>query len=99
MGWGRQLAMMASLMLTSKGVAGVPRAGIVVLMATASSFALPLEPIALLLGIDALMDMGRTSINVIGNCLATVIVAKWEGEFGRNQPEKQQAPADSFIAS
>ena len=82
MGWGRQLAMMASLMLTSKGVAGVPRAGIVVLLATASSFDLPLEPIALLLGIDALMDMGRTSINVIGNCLASVIVARWEGEFG-----------------
>jgi proton glutamate symport protein len=82
MGWGRQLAMMATLMLTSKGVAGVPRAGIVVLMATASSFDLPLEPIALLLGIDALMDMGRTSINVVGNCLASVVVAKWEGEFG-----------------
>ena len=79
---GRQLVMMASLMLTSKGVAGVPRAVIVVLLATASSFDLPLEPIALLLGIDALMDMGRTSINVIGNCLASVIVAKWEGEFG-----------------
>ena len=89
MGWGRQLAMMASLMLTSKGVAGVPRAGIVVLMATASSFDLPLEPIALLLGIDALMDMGRTSINVIGNCLASVVVAQWEGAFGLvtgNQP-------------
>lgn len=99
MGWGRQLAMMASLMLTSKGVAGVPRAGIVVLMATASSFDLPLEPIALLLGIDALMDMGRTSINVIGNCLATVIVAKWEGEFGRNLPLEQQTPPDSLIAS
>jgi len=81
MGWGRQLAMMGSLMLTSKGVAGVPRAGIVVLLATASSFDLPLEPIALLLGIDALMDMGRTSINVIGNCLACVVVANWEGEL------------------
>jgi proton glutamate symport protein len=79
MGWGRQLAMMASLMLTSKGVAGVPRAGIVVLLATASSFDLPLEPIALLLGIDALMDMGRTAINVIGNCLACAVVARWEG--------------------
>jgi proton glutamate symport protein len=79
MGWGRQLAMMASLMLTSKGVAGVPRAGIVVLLATASSFDLPLEPIALLLGIDALMDMGRTSINVIGNCLACAVVARFEG--------------------
>jgi proton glutamate symport protein len=81
MGWGRQVAMMASLMLTSKGVAGVPRAGMVVLMATASSFDLPLEPIALLLGIDALMDMGRTAINVVGNCLACVVVARWEGEF------------------
>ena len=94
MGWGRQLAMMASLMLTSKGVAGVPRAGIVVLMATASSFDLPLAPIALLLGVDALMDMGRTSVNVIGNCLASVIVAKWEGEFCTAVPaDETLAPA------
>jgi proton glutamate symport protein len=93
MGWGRQLAMMATLMLTSKGVAGVPRAGIVVLMATASSFDLPLEPIALLLGIDALMDMGRTSINVVGNCLASVVVANWEEWPGL--AVRADAPADA----
>lgn len=79
MGLGRQAVMMATLMLTSKGVAGVPRASMVVLLATASSFDLPLEPIALLLGIDALMDMGRTAINVVGNCLACAVVARWEG--------------------
>ncbi len=95
---GRQLVMMASLMLTSKGVAGVPRAVIVVLLATASSFDLPVEPIALLLGIDALMDMGRTSINVIGNCLASVIVAKWEGEFGAGVAADAQVLVEQSIS-
>jgi proton glutamate symport protein len=80
---GRQLMMMLTLMLTSKGAAGVPRAGLVLLLAAAGNFHLPLEPIFVLLGIDALMDMARTSVNVIGNCLASVVVAKWEGEFGR----------------
>ena len=70
-----------SLMLTSKGVAGVPRASLVILLGTAASFGLPLWPIYLILGIDELMDMARTSVNVIGNCLATVVIAKWEGEF------------------
>jgi proton glutamate symport protein len=82
LGWGTQLVMLATLVLTSKGVAGVPRASLVVLMATAASFRLPLEPIVLILGVDALMDMGRTSINVMGNCLASVVVARWEGKFG-----------------
>jgi proton glutamate symport protein len=81
MNWGRQFAMMATLMLTSKGVAGIPRAVLVVLMATAASFHLPLDMIATLLGVDALMDMGRTSVNVVGNCLASVVIAQWEGEF------------------
>ena len=76
-----QLVMLATLMLTSKGVAGVPRAVLVVLMATAASFHLPVEPIVLVLGVDALMDMGRTAINVTGNCLASVVVAQWEGVF------------------
>jgi len=76
-----QIAMLATLMLTSKGVAGVPRAVLVVLMATAASFHLPVEPIVLILGVDALMDMGRTAINVTGNCLASVVVAQWEGVF------------------
>ena len=77
----RQIVMLGTLMLTSKGVAGVPRAVLVVLLATASIFGLPEEPIFVLLGVDALMDMGRTTINVVGNCLASAVVARWEGEF------------------
>jgi proton glutamate symport protein len=79
---GQQLVMMATLVLTSKGVAGVPRATLVVLLATASTFNLPEAPIFVILGIDALMDMARTLVNVVGNCLASVVIAKWEGEFG-----------------
>ncbi|MGF7182600.1 dicarboxylate/amino acid:cation symporter [Tunturiibacter psychrotolerans] len=79
---GQQLLMMVTLMLTSKGVAGVPRATLVVLLATAATFHLPTEPIFVILGIDALADMARTTVNVVGNCLASVVVAKWEGEFG-----------------
>lgn len=78
---GQQFMMLLALMLTSKGVAGVPRAVIVVLLAMSSTFHLPMEPIVLLLGVDALMDMGRTAVNVVGNCLASVVVAQWEGEF------------------
>jgi proton glutamate symport protein len=76
-----QLLMMGTLVLTSKGVAGVPRAVLVVLLATAASFGLPTEPIFVILGIDALMDMARTCINVVGNCLASVIIARWEDAF------------------
>jgi proton glutamate symport protein len=76
-----QLVMMVTLMLTSKGVAGVPRASLVILLGTATNFGLPVWPIFIILGIDELMDMARTAVNVIGNCLATVVVAKWEGEF------------------
>jgi proton glutamate symport protein len=76
---GQQVIMMLTLMLTSKGVAGVPRAAIVVLMGTLHTFGLPLEAAAILLGIDQIMDMGRTSVNVMGNCMATVVVARWEG--------------------
>ncbi|MEO5674155.1 MAG: cation:dicarboxylase symporter family transporter [Chitinophagales bacterium] len=79
---GQQLIMMLTLMLTSKGVAGVPRASLVILSATVASFGLPAGPILLILGIDALMDMARTSVNVFGNCLASVVIAKWEGEWG-----------------
>jgi len=78
--FGRQLVILFALMLTSKGVAGVSRAALVILLGTASSFGLPSEPIFLLLGIDPLMDMARTAVNVAGNCLATVVVARWEGE-------------------
>jgi proton glutamate symport protein len=80
---GEQLVMMATLLLTSKGVAGVPRATLVVLLATASTFHLPLEPIAMILGIDVLMDMARTMVNVVGNCLASAVIAQWEGELGK----------------
>jgi proton glutamate symport protein len=78
---GEQVLMVFTLMLTSKGVAGVPRATLVILLGTAASFGLPLWPIMAILGIDELMDMARTSVNVIGNCLATVVIARWEGEF------------------
>jgi proton glutamate symport protein len=78
-----QLVMMFTLMLTSKGVAGVPRASLVILLGTATNFGLPVWPIFIILGIDELMDMARTAVNVIGNCLATVVIAKWEGEFGK----------------
>ena len=74
-----QLVMMLTLMLTSKGVAGVPRASLVVLAGTLASFNLPVEGIAVILGVDTLMDMCRTSVNVLGNCLATCVVARWEG--------------------
>jgi proton glutamate symport protein len=83
---GQQLLLMLTLMLTSKGVAGVSRAAIVILLGTAGSFGLPTEPIFILLGIDQLMDMGRTSVNVLGNCLATVVISRWEGDFGKEQP-------------
>ena len=79
--FGQQLMIVFMLMITSKGVAGVPRAVLVILMGTASSFGLPEWPILALLGIDELMDMARTSVNVIGNCLATVVIARWEGEY------------------
>jgi proton glutamate symport protein len=78
---GQQLVMMLTLMLTSKGVAGVPRAALVVLTATLTQFGLPLEGAAILLGIDQIMDMGRTAVNVMGNCIATAVVARWEGVF------------------
>jgi proton glutamate symport protein len=73
-----QFTMMLTLMLTSKGAAGVPRAALVLLAATVASFQLPAEGITIILGVDALMDMGRTCVNVLGNCAATAVVAKWE---------------------
>lgn len=78
---GQQITMGFILMLTSKGVAAVPRASLVILLATADQFHLPIWPIAAIFGIDELMDMARTSINVVGNCLASCVVARWEGEF------------------
>ena len=85
---GQQLVIVFTLMLTSKGVAGVPRASLVVLLGTASSFGLPTWPIFIILGIDILMDMARTATNVIGNSLATVVVARWEGEFDDEKARK-----------
>ena len=81
MTFGQQFIMMLTLMLTSKGVAGVPRAALVVLTATLGQFNLPLEGAAILLGIDQVMDMGRTAVNVMGNCISTAVVARWEGVF------------------
>jgi proton glutamate symport protein len=86
----KQLLIVFTLMLTSKGVAGVPRASMVILLGTAASFGLPTWPIYIILGIDELMDMARTSVNVLGNCLATAVVARWEGEFN---PEPEKIPA------
>ena len=79
--FGQQLVMALTLMLTSKGVAAVPRASLVILTATATSFGLPAWPIMAILGIDELMDMARTSVNVIGNTLASCVIARWEKEF------------------
>lgn len=84
MSFEQQLIMMLTLMVTSKGVAGVPRASLVILAGTLASFNLPLEAIAIILGVDELMDMARTTVNLIGNCLATCVMARWEGEFDDN---------------
>lgn len=86
---GEQLIIAFTLMITSKGVAAVPRASLIILIATADQFGLPVFVIAAILGIDELMDMARTSVNVIGNCLATVVIAKWEGEFDEGAPFRE----------
>jgi proton glutamate symport protein len=78
---GQQVAMLLTLMLTSKGMAGIPRASQVILAGTLVTFGLPLEGVILIIGVDELMDMGRTTINLVGNCLATAVMARWEGEF------------------
>jgi len=90
---GQQLMIMLTLMLTSKGVAGVSRAALVILLATAASTGLPTEPVFLLLGVDQLLDMGRTAVNVLGNCLAAVVMAKWEAEFQKEAPSPVVADA------
>jgi proton glutamate symport protein len=88
---GQQVLMMLTLMVTSKGVAGVPRASVVILTAMLSTFGLPLQGAAVLLGVDQILDMGRTAVNVMGNCLATVVVARWEGELDDEQIRKFRA--------
>ncbi len=82
----QQLVIVLTLMLTSKGVAGVPRAMMVILTGTVASFDLPAWPVVVIMGIDQLMDMGRTATNVLGNCLATAVIARWEGELGKEPP-------------
>ena len=84
--FGQQILIVLTLMVTSKGTAGIPRSSLVILLATVDSFHLPMWPVLVILGIDQFMDMGRTSINVLGNCLATVVIARWEGEF----PDKKE---------
>jgi proton glutamate symport protein len=100
MGWDRQILMVLTLMITSKGVAAVPRASLVILLATVNSF-LPagLGPIgvAVIFGVDELMDMGRTCVNLIGNCLATIVVARWEGEFDDRRARVFGTPAEADL--
>ncbi|MGH7668627.1 MAG: dicarboxylate/amino acid:cation symporter, partial [Gemmatimonadaceae bacterium] len=91
MSLGTQIAMMLTLMLTSKGVAGVPRAALVILAGSLGQFNLPLDGVAILLGVDAFMDMARTSINVLGNCLASAVMARIEGEL----PPAEAQPASA----
>jgi proton glutamate symport protein len=79
--FGQQLLIMLTLMLTSKGMAGIPRASQVILAGTLVRFNLPLEGIVLIIGVDELMDMARTTVNLVGNCLASAVVARWEGQF------------------
>lgn len=95
--WQQQLLMVATLMLTSKGVAGVPRASLVILLGTLASFGLPVEGVLLILGVDELMDMARTMINVIGNCLATVVIAKWENAFRNEEWEREEGELEAVL--
>jgi len=96
---GQQVLMMATFMLTSKGLAGVPRASLVILAGTLPQFHLPVEGVAVIMGIDALMDMGRTSVNVIGNCLASCVMARWEGEFDESFSREPQSAEPSALPS
>jgi proton glutamate symport protein len=94
MTFGQQLLMMLTLMITSKGVAAVPRASLVILSGTLATFGLPLEAVAIILGVDELMDMARTTVNLVGNCLATVVMARWEGEYVAPLPGSLPAQAE-----
>jgi proton glutamate symport protein len=93
---GQQLAMMLTLLITSKGIAAVPRASLVVLAGVLTTYELPLEGIAVILGVDELMDMARTMINLVGNCLATAVMGRWEGEFN---PGAKPATAHSVATA
>jgi proton glutamate symport protein len=94
----QQILMMLTLMLTSKGVAAVPRASLVILSGALAQFGLPLQGVAVILGVDALMDMGRTSINLVGNCMATVVMARWEGTFNLS-PEEELPVAEALVGT
>jgi proton glutamate symport protein len=95
---GQQLAMMLTLLITSKGIAAVPRASLVVLSGVLTTYGLPLEGVAVILGVDELMDMARTMVNLVGNCLATVVMGRWEGEFKPGTESfAQAAPAKTAL--
>lgn len=94
----QQLLMMLTLLITSKGIAAVPRASLVVLSGTLTAFGLPLEGVAVILGVDELMDMARTMVNLVGNCLATAVMARWEGEWG-NDPAPGQGTVPTPVAA
>ena len=96
---GQQLLMMLTLMLTSKGVAAVPRASLVILSGTLVTFGLPLEGVAVILGVDAFMDMARTSVNLVGNCLASAVMARWEGEFNPDALELGVYPVPETVSA
>jgi len=97
--FGTQLVMMLTLMLTSKGVAGVPRASLVILAGTLATFNLPIEGVAVILGVDTLMDMARTSVNILGNCLATAVVARWEGvDLRAIEASAEELPRQHVVA-
>jgi len=95
----QQVIVMVTLMLTSKGMAAVPRASLVVLSSTLAQFGLPLQGLAVILGVDAIMDMARTSLNVVGNCLATVVLARGDGSFEAPRPSTAAAPEAQRVAS
>ena len=96
---GQQLVMMFTLMLTSKGMAGVPRASQVILTGTLATFNLPLEGVVLIIGVDQLLDMGRTTVNLVGNCLAAAVMGRWDGEFKPGQGEAAREPAPDEVTS
>lgn len=94
--FGQQLFIVFTLMITSKGVAGVPRASFVILLGTVASFGLKEWPLYIILGIDALMDMARTSINVMGNCLASAVIARWEGEIDEKKMNSENVLSNAY---
>ena len=95
----QQLIIMFALMVTSKGIAGVPRVALIVLAGTLTSFQIPILGVAILLGIDQLLDMGRTTVNLIGNCVATVVIARWENEFDYNKMNEYIASSAEKLES